>query len=99
MSCQGSVPEAICAFLDSVSFEDAIRSAVSLGGDADTQAAISGAIAEAYYRTIPSHIVRTVIQKLPRDLRVTTLRFYERYGTHEMKEQLMGALLCDHGPK
>ena len=49
ISCQGSVPEAIVCFLESDSFEDAVRNAVSLGGDADTQAAIAGSIAEAYY--------------------------------------------------
>ena len=49
ITCQGSVPQAICAFLESTSFEDAIRKAVSLGGDSDTQAAIAGSIAEAYY--------------------------------------------------
>ena len=49
ITCQGSVPQAICAFLKSTSFEDAIRKAVSLGADSDTQAAIAGSIAEAYY--------------------------------------------------
>lgn len=49
VSCPGSVPEAIIAFLDSSSYEDAVRKAVSLGGDADTQACIAGAIAGAYY--------------------------------------------------
>ncbi|MBO2515993.1 MAG: hypothetical protein CW338_01775, partial [Clostridiales bacterium] len=49
VSCQGSVPQAIEAFLESVSFEDAIRTAVSVGGDSDTIAAITGGIAEAYY--------------------------------------------------
>lgn len=48
-SCQGSVPEAIIAFLESNGFEDAIRNAVSLGGDSDTIAAITGSIAEAAY--------------------------------------------------
>ena len=48
-TCQGSVPEAIQCFLESDSYEDAIRNAVSLGGDADTQAAIAGAIAWTYY--------------------------------------------------
>jgi NAD-dependent SIR2 family protein deacetylase/ADP-ribosylglycohydrolase len=48
-SCQGSVPEAIIAFLESTGFEDALRNAVSLGGDGDTQAAIAGSIAEAFY--------------------------------------------------
>ena len=49
VSCQGSVPEAIIAFLESTDFEDAIRNAVSLGGDSDTIAAITGSIAEAAY--------------------------------------------------
>ena len=55
VSCQGSVPEAIIAFLESSDFEDAIRNAISLGGDSDTIAAITGSIAEAYYG-IPSEI-------------------------------------------
>lgn len=55
-SCQGTVPPAICAFLDSVDFESAIRLAVSLGGDSDTLACITGAIAEAFYRDIPKDI-------------------------------------------
>lgn len=49
VSCQGSVPQAIAAFLESESFEDAIRNAVSIGGDSDTIAAMTGGIAEAYY--------------------------------------------------
>ncbi len=49
VSCQGSVPQAIVAFLESESFEDAIRNAVSIGGDSDTIAAMTGAVAEAYY--------------------------------------------------
>ena len=49
VTCQGSVPQAICAFLESTSFEDTIRKAISLGADSDTQAAIAGSIAEAYY--------------------------------------------------
>ena len=48
-TCQGSVPEAIIAFLESENFEDAVRNAVSLGGDTDTLAAITGSIAEAFY--------------------------------------------------
>ncbi len=49
VTCQGSVPQSIQCFLESTDFEDAIRNAVSLGGDGDTQAAMAGAIAEAYY--------------------------------------------------
>ena len=55
VSCQGSVPQALEAFLESADFEDAIRSAVSIGGDSDTIAAIAGGIAEAYYG-IPDHL-------------------------------------------
>ena len=54
-TCQGTVPQAIEAFLESTSFEDAIRNAISVGGDSDTLAAITGGIAEAYYG-IPAEI-------------------------------------------
>ena len=64
VSCQGSVPEAIIAFLESVDFENAVRLAVSLGGDSDTIACITGGIAEAFYHTIPGPIAETVIQML-----------------------------------
>lgn len=49
VSCQGSVPQAFEAFFESINFEDAIRNAISIGGDSDTIAAIAGSIAEAYY--------------------------------------------------
>jgi ADP-ribosylglycohydrolase len=65
VSCQRSVPEAIVAFLDSSDVEDAIRLAVSLGGDADTQAAIAGGIAEAFYGRLPEAIVSAVRDRLP----------------------------------
>jgi ADP-ribosylglycohydrolase len=68
VSCPGSVPEAIIAFLDSVDVEDAIRLAISLGGDSDTQAAIAGGIAQAYYRVVPPSIVRGVRARLPDEL-------------------------------
>ena len=68
VSCQGSVPEAIIAFLDSDSYEDAIKKSISLGGDADTMACITGGIAQAYYKKISENIVRNVKDKLPGDL-------------------------------
>jgi ADP-ribosylglycohydrolase len=68
ISCQGTVPEAIIAFLDSVSYEDAIRNAVSLGGDSDTQACITGGIAEAYYGGVPGNIRKQALDRLPSDL-------------------------------
>lgn len=63
-TCQGSVPEAIICFLESSSFEDAVRKAVSLGGDSDTQAAIAGSIAEAYYQDVPEDILKIALAKL-----------------------------------
>ncbi len=64
-SCQGTVPQAIIAFLDSTDFEDAIRKAVSLGGDSDTLASITGGIAEAYYKEIPRFMAEEVMNRLP----------------------------------
>jgi ADP-ribosylglycohydrolase len=74
-TCQGSVPESIIAFLESVSFEDALRNAVSLGGDADTQACIAGAVAEAFYGGVPAETASRVLDLLTDDLRSVTLRF------------------------
>ena len=67
MSCDGSVPQAIACFLDSVDFEDAIRNAVSLGGDCDTQACIAGAIAEAYYG-IPDELQEEIFNYIDQNL-------------------------------
>ena len=64
-SCQGTVPQAIIAFLDSTDFEDAIRKAVSLGGDSDTLACITGGIAEAYYKEIPKYMVERTMRIFP----------------------------------
>ena len=73
-TCQGSVPEAIIAFLESESFEDAVRRAVSLDGDADTQGAIAGSIAEAFYG-IPEDLKVQIRAKLPSDMMTVLLRF------------------------
>ena len=62
-TCQGTVPQAIVAFLESTDFEDAIRNAVSLGGDSDTLAAITGSIAGAYYG-IPDDMILRAFQYL-----------------------------------
>ena len=80
VSCQGSVPEAIIAFLESTDYEDAVRNAISLGGDADTLACIAGSIAQAFYGDIPEHIVRTVRAKLPEDLLAILDEFNKQYG-------------------
>jgi ADP-ribosylglycohydrolase len=67
-SCQKTVPEAVVAFLDSSSYEDAIRNAISLGGDSDTLACITGGIAEAFYGPVPAEIMTKVREILPPDL-------------------------------
>lgn len=67
VSCQGSVPEAIIAFLESDDFEHSIRLAVSLGGDSDTLACITGGIAEAYYKGVPEQIKSKVLKILPEE--------------------------------
>ena len=79
-SCQGTVPEAIVAFLDSHDFESAMRLAVSLGGDSDTLACITGGIAAAYYNNIPQNIIEFVANYLPADLFETVNRFCSQYG-------------------
>ena len=74
-TCQGSVPEAIIAFLDSWDFESAIRLAVSLGGDSDTIAAMTGSIAEAFYGGVPQWIADEVIKRLPENFIEVINRF------------------------
>lgn len=79
VSCQGSVPQAIEAFLESTSFEDAIRNAISIGGDSDTIAAMAGSIAEAYYG-IPAEIRNHVLTFLD-ETQLDILNTFERtYG-------------------
>lgn len=66
-SCQGTVPPAIVAFLESTDFEDAIRNAISLGGDSDTLAAITGSIAESFYG-VPDNISNKAINYFSNNL-------------------------------
>ena len=73
-SCQETVPQAITAFLESSGFEHAVRLAVSLGGDSDTLAAITGSIAEACYG-IPAAMRERVLAILPRRIAETLLAF------------------------
>jgi ADP-ribosylglycohydrolase len=74
-SCQGTVPEAIIAFLESTDFENAIRLAISLGGDSDTLACITGAVAEAFYGGVPDHIALKVMALLPEELAALVKKF------------------------
>ena len=78
-SCQRTVPEAIIAFLESDSYEDAIRNAISLGGDSDTLACIAGGIAEAYYGPLPGVITEQVKGILPADLWRVVEEFYTKF--------------------
>ena len=79
VSCQGTVPQAFAAFLDSTSFEDAIRLAVSLGGDTDTLACITGSIAEAFYGGVPEEISERTLAFLDEPLRLQARQFAERF--------------------
>jgi ADP-ribosylglycohydrolase len=78
-SCQETVPQSLVAFFDSKDYEDAIRLTISLGGDADTMGAITGAISAAYYKEIPSNIYDFTLNKLPEDLRMIVEEFEEKY--------------------
>lgn len=84
VSCQKSVPEAITCFLVSNDYESTVRHAIALGGDADTQAAIAGSIAAAYYGEIPETILSDCMDKLPEDMRIVLNKFdllvEEKYG-------------------
>lgn len=75
-TCQGSVPEAIIAFLESHDYESAIRLAVSLGGDSDTQACIAGGIAEAFYG-MPDDFIINMSSLLPPDYKANIIRLGE----------------------
>jgi ADP-ribosylglycohydrolase len=78
-SCQGSNPEAIIAFLESEDFEDAIRKAVSLGGDSDTIACITGGIAQAFYKKIPNAIINDTMFRLDIGLKTIIKEFNQKY--------------------
>lgn len=83
VSCQGSVPEALIAFLESNDYEDAIRKAISLGGDSDTIACITGGIAQAYYHKIPEFIIQQVQSRLNAEFLQIIAAFSVRFGIYE----------------
>ncbi|MBW2410911.1 MAG: ADP-ribosylglycohydrolase family protein [Deltaproteobacteria bacterium] len=80
VSCQKSVPESLLAFFESKDYEDAVRKAISLGGDTDTMACIAGGIAQAFYRKIPATIVAEVRLRLPKEFLEIIDEFNERFG-------------------
>jgi ADP-ribosylglycohydrolase len=79
ITCQGSVPQAITAFLESDSYEDAVRKAISIGGDSDTIACIAGGIAEAFYGGVPDEIVTRVKGILDERLNAVVDEFVLKY--------------------
>ena len=79
-SCQGTVPPAIIAFVESSDYEDAVRKAISLGGDADTLACIAGSIAEAYYGRVPEPIAKRALRLLDDRLRSIVVEFCNKYS-------------------
>ncbi len=83
-----SVPPAIIAFLESSDYEDAVRLAVSLGGDADTQACIAGGIAEAYYKQIPEHIKKFCDNRIDYSIRTVVKEFNEKYLKKKIKHRI-----------
>ncbi len=80
VTCQGSVPESLLAFLKSENFEDAVRKAVSLGGDADTMACIAGGIAEAFYGGVPQGIRDQVLRLLTVEMGSAAACFAAEFG-------------------
>jgi len=79
VTCPGSVPEAIIAFLESTDYESTIRLAISLGGDSDTIACIAGSIAEAYYDEIPEYIIDKALSLLPKEFIGLIAAFSSKY--------------------
>jgi len=79
VSCQGSVPESILAFLESDDYEHAVRLAVSLGGDSDTMACIAGGIAQAFYGGVPGPIRDEALYRLDDRLRGVLAEFEARF--------------------
>jgi len=77
-TCQGTVPQALVAFFESTSYEDAVRNAISLGGDADTLACIAGGVAEAFYGGVPPDITQRAMALLDDELVAVIGRFQER---------------------
>lgn len=99
VTCQGTVPQAIMAFLESTSFEDAVRNAISIGGDSDTLAAITGGIAEAFYG-IPSEIRKHALTFLDERLLNILICFENRFQSgHEKQINGISVKVSHNGKK
>lgn len=83
VTCQGSVPEAIIAFLDSDCYANAVRLAISLGGDADTLACMAGGLAEAFYKKVPTMMIEKTWEVLPEDFQKVVVDFYKMINAKE----------------
>lgn len=79
-TCQGTVPDAFVCFLESTDFENAIRNAISIGGDSDTIAAIVGGIAQAHYKEIPRWIIDETMSRLPNEFMKVIQQFNQKYN-------------------
>jgi ADP-ribosylglycohydrolase len=80
VSCQGSVPEAIIAFLESDCYESAVRKGISLGGDSDTIGCITGGIAQGFYKVVPDEIVLNARSRLPEEFLRIIDAFDSKFG-------------------
>lgn len=89
--CQASVPQAIVAFLEGNDFEDCVRNAISIGGDSDTIACITGSIAEAFYG-VPDVIRQRVMKYLPDNFKPIISEFEDKYQGIHKKSGLIGSI-------
>jgi len=94
IACQESVPESIIAFLEADNFEEAVRNAVSLGGDADTMACIAGSIAHAFYKNIPEKHVTRAIEKLPEEF-LEIIDSFEDFAPHAASTPSFSGTILD----
>jgi ADP-ribosylglycohydrolase len=78
------VPQAVVAFLESENFTDAVRNAISIGGDSDTIGAMTGALAEAFYGGVPVEIIREVWKYLDDELQETVQRFSSKVDSYNL---------------
>ena len=85
VSCQGSNPVALQAFFESKDFEDAIRTAISAGGDSDTIASMTGVVAEAYYG-VPTEIIDSAIKNLDSE-QMEILYYFEKQFPSKAKDE------------
>ena len=85
VSCQGTLPVALRAFLEASSYEDAIRNAISVGGDSDTIGAITGGIAIAFFKEMPDTLVEEIERRLLPDMQEVCERFASFYKSKETK--------------